>query len=881
MGQKPGTEQQSGSLTIGTVVDGRFVIERSAGRGGMATVHQAKDLVTGQTVALKLLRSSTLSGLEATRLLLESQLLAELHHPRIVSYICHGLTADSHPYLAMEWLDGEDLAQRLQRSPMRIDEALSLLEGVAEALSAAHSRGIIHRDIKPSNLFLRDKQAEKVTLLDFGVARNQERGLLLTRTGALVGTPGYMAPEQAKGVREIEPSADIFALGCILHECLTGAPPFVAMHFSALLALILYEEVPTVSSLRPDVPDALSELVAKMLRKEPRLRPANGTKLVAEIEKFRAATTSHSPSSTTTHRPVFRQMEEQLHGVVVASQRPPRILSFETLDYSEPDPGFVASQQELASLLCQVNAQVERLADETLVANFRIEATATEQLTEILGHILQVRDLWPSGLVVVTISPADANGRVPVGTQLEKVCQLFDAAHPAEWDTQPKDAALTGVFVDDGIAALLSSIFDLDRLHPRLFRVQSGHDESRPVPPSLFESKRLFGRERELGLLHGTLRNCQEESVARVVLMTGRGGLGKSRLLWEFVTQAQAQTPHLTVFSARADQRATTSLTPLLGSALRRLCGITPNDLGTEAAEKLRQRIQLRMSETEVAQCLPVLCALCSIAPSVLSMVRAEELATFDLGELSTAFLRFISAESAAVPILFAFDDLQSADAASVKIMDRVLAELADRALNVVGLADPSISIRFPKLWAQANTEILRLHPLSQQISEQLAHSLSNGRLSKEQTDKVVRIAQGHPQTLHELLLWELDPHKDRFPSGISTRIFVDSLLLPRDARRMVRAASAIGPVFWDESVRLILGEPRASDRLARALAVLAEQEWIVPQRSSRYPGCQEYRFRQVIVQECFAALIHPEERQIVTERMEEFYAQATSVVRQ
>ena len=198
-----------------------------------------------------------------------------------------------------------------------------------------------------------------------------------------------------------------------------------------------------------------------------------------------------------------------------------------------------------------------------------------------------------------------------------------------------------------------------------------------------------------------------------------------------------------------------------------------------------------------------------------------------------------------------------------------MLAELADRALNVVGLADPSISIRFPKLWAQANTEILRLHPLSQQISEQLAYSLSKADCPKNKPTKwcasrrVIRrhcmsFCWGTRSTQRPLSIRNQHTHLCRFPCCRATTHG------PCSERHQASVR--------DESVRLILGEPRASDRLARALAVLSEQEWIIPQRSSRYPGCQGISIPPSD-RAGVSALIHPEERLIVTERMEEFYA--------
>src|SRR5262245_8028020 len=182
-------------MRAGDIVAERFEIEREAGSGGMSVVFRAQDRLTGQPVALKLLEAQD-ERAEA-RFRREASLLADLRHPGIVRYVAHGTGAPS--WLAMEWLEGEDLAQRLSRGGLAVVEAVTLLRQVAEALAAAHARGIVHRDVKPSNLFLPGGDISRVKVLDFGVARHG-RVSELTLTGARVGTPAYMSPEQARGL---------------------------------------------------------------------------------------------------------------------------------------------------------------------------------------------------------------------------------------------------------------------------------------------------------------------------------------------------------------------------------------------------------------------------------------------------------------------------------------------------------------------------------------------------------------------------------------------------------------------------------------------------------------------------------------------------------
>jgi hypothetical protein len=262
---------------------GRFEILAEAGAGGMGTVYRARDTTNDTIVALKVMHAS--GRADVARFEREAEVLAKLSHPRIVRYVAHGSTEDDEPYLAMAWLEGETLSRKLEdgaRLPWR--DAITLAIGVLDGIDAAHAVGAIHRDLKPANLFLVGGRVEDVRILDFGIARTEtQRGETLTSTGTLVGTAGYIAPEQARASHDVDARTDLFSLGCVLYRALTGTAAFGGEHvLDALSKLLTHEPLP-VHTLTPSVPPRLDALVRRLMAKDPAARPASATEVVRAL----------------------------------------------------------------------------------------------------------------------------------------------------------------------------------------------------------------------------------------------------------------------------------------------------------------------------------------------------------------------------------------------------------------------------------------------------------------------------------------------------------------------------------------------------------------------------------------------------------------------
>jgi hypothetical protein len=258
----------------GDRIAGRFEILGEAGRGGMGTVFRAHDRRDRRDVAVKVLARGGDPGEDEARFAREAALLAAVHHEHVVRYVAHGAVPDGPRYLVMEWAEGETLAHRLDRAGVDRREAVRIGLQLARALGALHAAGIVHRDLKPANVML-VAGGERLQLVDLGIARRTGPGPRLTRSGALVGTAGYMAPEQARGDAVIDGRADLFALGCVLHECLTGAPAFRGDSLLALRAKVLLHDPPPVAQLVPETPAALDALVTALLARDPDRRPAS------------------------------------------------------------------------------------------------------------------------------------------------------------------------------------------------------------------------------------------------------------------------------------------------------------------------------------------------------------------------------------------------------------------------------------------------------------------------------------------------------------------------------------------------------------------------------------------------------------------------------
>jgi serine/threonine protein kinase len=258
-------------IPTGTVLDGRYRIQRLLGEGGMGTVYSAEDLRLGRRVAIKVVRQVGDELMLGERLFREAKAAARAEHPAVITAFGYGTDPDlGADYFVMEHLQGETVSQRIERvGPLPLSFALRIAIEVCDALIAVHDANVIHRDLKPNNIFLatRGQRVDEIKLLDFGVAK-QLNLETLTATGQIWGTPMYMAPEQLTDSKRVDARCDLYSLGVVLFECLTGKLPFVAANALALAYAIVHGPQQQVQSLRGDVPDALAAIVTRCMHRD-------------------------------------------------------------------------------------------------------------------------------------------------------------------------------------------------------------------------------------------------------------------------------------------------------------------------------------------------------------------------------------------------------------------------------------------------------------------------------------------------------------------------------------------------------------------------------------------------------------------------------------
>ena len=837
----------------GDVIDARYLLEQMAGSGGMGAVYRAIDRQRGEVVALKLLVGD--DGAEIERFACEAEILAELRHPAIVRYVGHGTTELGRPYVAMEWLEGIDLATVLRRRRLSPAEGMVMARRAAEALGHAHARGVIHRDVKPSNLFLPGGDVARLKLIDFGVARvgRTER---ITRTGMILGTPAYMAPEQVQAAPELTAAADVFSLGCVLFEALTHRPVFEGANLFARLAKILFQEAPRLRSILPDAPVDLDALLDRALAKAPSDRPADGNALASGL----AAIAELSPSwiteepGTAPISDILPSMTPLDSGGLSLTRSERRLVTLVVAGDARSPAGARRGRdpraEELGEAIAPFGGRLDALAGGAMIVTVWGAGSAVDRAERAAHCALALRARFPDLPIAMATGRGSVSAQVIAGAVLDQAVRALGAAEPG------------AVRIDASTSEMLRARFHVEARDGGLcLHGERAADERAEL--LLGRATPFVGRGRELFMLQGMLAGCIEESSAAAALVLGPAGAGKSRLRRELLARVGRRDGGLTVLTGRGHGGGPVTPFAVAAGALRSAAGIGRDDGPDRARERLAARVGRHLKGASRARAVEFLGAMIGLPPaSADDAVHAAIADPMLMGDsMRAAWEEWLAAELAAQPVLIVVEDLHWGDEATVKLVDSTLKNLQDRPLMVLALARPEVGARFPALWNERSPHTIKLSPLQRKACEQIAREALGSGAPLGVIAQITERAAGNPFHLEELIRAVASGRDDALPetelAAVEARLDAEG----GDAKRALRAASIFGERFSREGVAVLLGGVEQAPATGEMLEMLAARELIAATGVATSRAPSEYVFRHDLVREAAYAMLTDADR--------------------
>lgn len=841
----------------------RFKILQRLGGGGMGCVYRAWDEQLHRKVALKFLLPTRGDEQMAALLRKEAQLIAQLDHENIVRLFDVGEwqpdpNVTHFPFLVMESLEGESLAELARREHPELRQALRFLAEVAAGLAHAHAQHVIHRDLKPSNILL--TQEGKLKLLDFGLAHLLEVEHPSGHSLPMSGTPAYMAPEQWRGEWQDE-RTDLWAAGVVFYELLTGAPPYPDASLARLRALVTSAEpVPSVREHHPELPWEVAVLVDTALAKEPSKRFQTAQELYQEVRELEAhlGFRRQLAASFLPQRRQVTLLACTLAGLEGAGESPPDSEDVGELEAAFHQACALAIQQAGGHLSVSLGNEMlacfgyPHVHEEDAENAVRTGLRLVQHVPEDLRARLSQRFLHPLAVKVGLHTDMVTLEERPMGTQGQVL--TFQGAAPELVRRLAMQAEPGTVWISGTTWELIRGAFEAEALDPRAFPLLSGtvHLSVRQVRcerqgVSRFGRKQrtdgltpLVGRERELGelLAHWTRARSGQGGG---VLLRGEPGIGKSRLIQEVGARVATQGSLWLRFQCWS-QWSTSALRPIIELLRHSLRKVVPE----QRRSVLEARLEALGLSLEARQLLVSL--LMPVPPDLpvlgLSPERRKE-ATLEA--LVTLLLRLATRQ----PVLAVLEDLHWADPSTLELLGRVLRRVEGASLLVVLSARPEFHPPWP---AHLGLQTLTLERLSREESELLVRRTARGQRLPEEVvaglaartdgiplfaEEMARLILGHvaasgaaavphaiPLTLQELLLARLD----RLPSRLKS---------------LAQLAAVAGRSF--SQVLLTQITRRGGTALLRDLEGLVVADVLRPHVGSTGPG---YAFRHALLQE-------------------------------
>jgi tetratricopeptide (TPR) repeat protein len=805
---------------VSQLLAGRFLVEREIGRGGVGVVYRAHDQMSKQTIALKVIALPGVDGGEEARFRREGRVLAGLHHPGIVRVVAFGQLDEGQPYIAMEWLEGEDIAQRQRRSPLSLVQSVLVAADVSDALAAAHAAGIVHRDVKPSNVILAGSGSGhhgsfEVKLVDFGVAAVEDAKL--TRTGAIVGTPAYMAPEQARGDGKIDGRADLYALGATLFEMITGRPPHIGPTPIAILARLVTTPAPRLAEVFVDVPRRLDELMARLLATVPNERPDSAAEVARELREL-----ADELGATSSNRLTRGQSQDSSAASLTTSRTGGTRLVTSIVATCVPKG---PARARLLTHLRSRGADATELGGDAIVSHLGVRKALGDEATRALDLGLRIAKLNAS--VGVATGRTRIDRTRPTGEVVDRAAALA------------RDAVRGQVLADTTTTELTRGRFEL----------QLRGEGCAVVGPPLRGRREniggapFVGREAELAQVVAAFDRCVEDSTPIVVTLTGAPGIGKTRLRREALSRIASHASAPRIVLARCESFAKSHALGVVGDVARGLTGVAkgaPLQEALDATDVLIAVSEVQCSEHSRELLARLLAN--EVLPELDDTRGARDALWLVLTDMTAGLTRHN-------PLVLVLEDAQWADGDSLAWVDHLLARAAGRPLCVLAAARPTLWRDTPARFEGRDHVRIELRPLSRRQARAIASALLGERASGEKgealADSIAQQSAGLPLFAEELARIAAAGRDASDAPTIEAAMQVHLDALDELGRDAASKLAVFGQVGWDVGLEAI-GVPAASD----ALRELAAAEVVVEQAHARFAGTREFAFKHALMRE-------------------------------
>ena len=801
---------------------GRFIIEREVGRGGVGIVYRAMDEVTGAPVALKIIAIHGVDAGEEARFGRGGRVLAGLSHPNIVRVVAFGALDEGQPYVAMEWLDGEDIAQRQKRAPLTLGQAVVVGAQVADALAYAHGVGIVHRDIKPSNVILLGSHPGhewpvESKLVDFGVASAEDSRL--TRTGAIIGTPAYMAPEQARGDAEVDARSDIYGLGATLFEMIAGRPPHIGPTPVAILARLVTTPAPRLTEIFPEAPHSLDDLLCDMLATHPEDRPAGAAEVARRLRVI-ATELEHAPETTRTQSP---EEPQSMGSMILSTTRPASGSRLVTSILATHVPKGPARGRLIAHLRAR-GAEATELGGDAIVAHLGVKKAIGDEAARALDLGLRLAKAGCS--VGVATGRTRIDRTRPTGEVVDRAAALA------------RDAQKGQVFADTTTSELARGSFEM----------QLRADGTTIVGLKVAARKDIVGgspfvgREADLSQIVSAYERCQEDETPIIVTISGPPGIGKTRLRRESIARITSHPSLPRVALVRAESFAKSHALGIMADVARGIAGVAKG-AGLEDA----------MAATDA-----MLAKIDVVGPSTRELV-ARLVANEPLPEsvdaraardaLWMALTDMALRVSKEAPLVIAVEDAQWADLESLAWLDHLLGRAAGHSVFVLATARPTLWRDDPARFSGRDHVRIELRPLARRTVRAIAQAILGDKAKSADGEALVESiatqAGGSPLFAEELARLAHQGRDAASAPTIEAAIQVSLDALDEDVREASMKLSVFGMQVWDAGLTA-LGVRNAMD----VMRALTAAEVIVEQASSRFKDTREWAFKHALTRE-------------------------------